>query len=170
MPLIVKSGGDFEPAPEGLFAAVCVDVCDLGLLPTRWGERHKVKIVWELSPEMADGRRYIISKRYTASLHEKSNLYKDLVSWRGRPFSKDQLAGFDLETVLGAGCQVLVQHAERDGSCFANVVAVMKQSPRPEDRLKPTGHYTRLKDRPTDQSSPAAAPQQMPDDSEQIPF
>jgi hypothetical protein len=169
MPLIVKSGGDFEPAPEGLLNACCVDVVDLGNMSTPWGNRHKLKLVWEVAAQMADGRRFIISKRYTASLHEKSNLAKDLKAWRGRPFTAEELAGFDVEKVIGAGCQLLVQHVEKDGSIFANVTAVMKQSPRPEDRLKPTGHYTRLKDRPAEMKTPAAAAE-MPDYAEQIPF
>ena len=32
MPIIVKAGGDFIPAPEGLQQAVCCDSVDMGMI------------------------------------------------------------------------------------------------------------------------------------------
>jgi hypothetical protein len=170
MPVIVQSGGDFEPAPEGLHRAVCVDVVDLGPQTTPWGERHKVKLIWELSCQMDNGRPFTISKRYTASLHAKSNLNKDLTRWRGRPFTSEELAGFDLEQVIGAPCQVLVQHAEKDGSVYGNVTAVMRVGTKPEEWLKPSGGYVRQKDRAPATRQDDAGSEEMPDDADQIPF
>jgi hypothetical protein len=129
MGLIVK-GKTFTPAPAGVHQAVCVDVIDLGMVESNFnGEKkvqHKLKIVWQLNETNEEaGRRFTTSKRYTASLHEKSSLRKDLQGWRGRPFTPEELRGFDLDNVLGANCQLNVVHAEREGSMFANVEAVM---------------------------------------------
>lgn len=140
MPLIVKGTNGFIPAPEGLHAAVCVDVVDLGQKETPWGSKHKLRVIWEIDATMADGRRYVVGKTYTASLHEKSALHKDLRAWRGQPFVPDELAGFDLERILGASCQLLISHAEREGVVYANVAAVMKAG---ATRLNASGSYVR---------------------------
>lgn len=116
---------------------------------------------------MEDGRPFTVRKIYTASLHEKSNLHKDLKAWRGRPFTAEELAGFDLEKVLGAPCQVLVQHTEKDGSVWANVAAVMKAAPGP--RLAPSGCYTRIKDRVAE-PQPARTDGAAPPEVDPIPF
>jgi hypothetical protein len=68
-----------------------------------------------------------ISTEYTASLHEKSNLRKALVGWRSRDFTEDELAGFDLTSVLGKPCMLSVIHKEkRMGGSYAKVDSVMK--------------------------------------------
>ncbi len=144
MSILVK-GSEFVPAPEGVCDAVCVDVADLGMIDGPWGAKHKVRIVWEVSHKMADGRPFVVQKQYTASLHEKSNLSKDLRSWRGRPFTADELNGFDVEKVLGACCQLLIQHTEKEGAVYGNVQAILKVGAH---RLAPTGKYVRFKDRP----------------------
>jgi hypothetical protein len=163
MVLIVKGTGDFVPAPEGLHSAVCVDLVDLGMQDTPWGERHKVLLIWEVACCMEDGRPFTVRKRYTASLHEKSNLNKDLKAWRGRPFTAEELAGFDIEKILGAPCQVLVQHTEKDGSVYANVTAVMKAASG--QKVVPSGQYVRVRDRDQQQvpaESNAAAEDPIP--------
>lgn len=144
MPVYVK-GGDFKPAPEGLWDAVCVDVHDLGMKETQWGDKRKLRISWEIAAKMDDGRPFVVNKLYTASLHEKSTLYKDLKAWRGRPFTAEELRQFDVEKVLHAPCKVLVQHDDRDGQTYANVNTVLKADPK--HKLAPSGNYVRLKDR-----------------------
>jgi hypothetical protein len=163
--MIIKANGAFVPAPEGLHKAVCVDVVDKGILETPWGEKPKIRIIWEIEAAMDDGRRFIVGKTYTASLHEKSNLHKDLRSWRGRPFTAEELAGFDMDKVIGVPCQLLVTHTERDGTVFANVAAVTKAQGTP---LKPTGSYVRMKDRRPLQ--PAASLAEQGPAEEEIPF
>jgi hypothetical protein len=107
MAFIIKdTGTDFEPAPEGLQHCVCVDVADLGMKDTQWGAKHKLRLVWELDQKMKDGRPYIVSAQFTVSLHPKSGLRKTLESWRGKKFTEQELAGFDLENLLGANAQV----------------------------------------------------------------
>lgn len=148
MPIIAKkSGGDFTPAPEGVHSGVCVDVADLGMQPGPYGSKHKVRLTWELEERMPDGKPYITSKFYNLSLHEKSGLHKDLKAWRGKPFTPEELKGFDVEKVLGAPVTLIIEHNEKDGSVYANITAVTK----PTKRLAPSGKYVRYKDRAENQ-------------------
>lgn len=171
---LTVSQKQYTPAPEGMHAAVCVDVVDLGMVEGQFGPKHKCRIAWEIAPVMEDDRRFTIQKSYTVSLHEKSNLFKDLKSWRGRAFTAQELAGFDLEKVLGAPCQLVVTHAESEGKTYANVTAILKADPR--NSLKASGKYIRAQDREgyvaPNNAQPAheeCAPAQTTDD-DNIPF
>jgi hypothetical protein len=142
---IVLKQKQYTPAPEGIHAACCVDVVDLGVIEGQFGPKHKCRITWEIVTPMADGRRFSTSKTYTMSLHEKATLFKDLKAWRGRPFTAEELKGFDLEKVLGAPCQLVITHSEVEGKVYANVTAILKADSK--NILKPSGQYIRAKDR-----------------------
>ena len=148
-----SGGGDYTPAPAGVHQAVCCDVVDLGLVETEWqGQRktaHKVRLVWQIDALMDDGRPYTVSSRYTASLHEKSRLRADLQSWRGRPFTAEELAAFDLEKLLGAGCLLNVVHTQRNGKSYADIVAIMPL-PQRTPKLAISPDYVRQQDRQQD--------------------
>jgi hypothetical protein len=163
--LMASGGRNYMPPPEGLWAAVCVDVVDLGMVDGQWGEKHKCRIVWELSAKMDDGRPFTAQKQYTVSLNEKASLYKDLKSWRGKPFTPEELAGFDVEKVLGAPCQLVITQEEKDGSVYGNITAVMKADPK--SKLKASGQYVRVKDRTPKEDS---ASEPSIEETEAIPF
>jgi hypothetical protein len=112
MPVIAKEEKNYEAIPTGMQQAVCAMVCDIG---THKGEyqgkettRHQVVIIWELDEKKTEGQfagePFQMSKFYTLSLGEKANLRKDLESWRGKPFTAEELQGFDLENLVGANC------------------------------------------------------------------
>lgn len=61
---------------------------------------------------MDDGQPYVVSGFYTNSLNEKSRLRPMLESWRGRPFTEEELDGFDLQNVLGKPCLLSVIHKD----------------------------------------------------------
>ncbi len=145
--MVQRTESDFKSAPEGLHPGVCVDVIDLGMRDTQWGSKHKVRLWWQLEIRDEDtGKRFIVKKDYTASLHEKANLCQDLVSWRGRKFTEEEASGFDVEGVIGANCQLQVAHnLGSNGTVWANVMTVVPLGKnmtklRPED-------YVREKDR-----------------------
>lgn len=110
-----SGGGDFEQAPAGTHVARCVRLVDVG---TQFGEyqgkpnaARKVVVTWELpNALMAEGdfagKPFLIGKWYTASIGEKANLRKDLVNWRGREFTEDELKGFDIKKLLGVPCML----------------------------------------------------------------
>lgn len=120
----------YAPAPEGTHQAVCVDVIDKGLLPNMFKPgttQHKIDIAWEIDESRDDGKRFVVYKRYTLSLNERANLRHDLESWRGRPFTRDEEMGFDVETLIGVNCLVNLQHkpsTKDPAKIFANVVSV----------------------------------------------
>lgn len=128
---IMATAGDskaYTPAPAGVHQAVCVDVIDKGLQPNQFKPgttQRKIDLAWQLDEKREDGKKFIVYKRYTLSLNEKATLRKDLESWRGRSFTRDEEMGFDVEQVLGANCLVNIQHATKDNRTYSNVVAVM---------------------------------------------
>src|ERR1035438_8955142 len=151
MPIIATAGKsrDFIPAPGGAHAGVCCDVVDLGKLKVSYGGKekiqHKVRIVWQIAEVMADNKPFTVSKRYTLSLHKKAALLKDLESWRGIPFTDDQLQAFDLETLISAPCLLNVMQVVKEGDTYANVTTLMRlpksmEAPKIRD-------YIRVKDR-----------------------
>lgn len=171
--MIVKAPSEQYPtAPQGTFPAVCVDVIDQGMVTTKFGgeesTRHMVRVVWQIDEEDADGKRFLVRKDYTASLHEKAKLRADLKSWRGREFTFDELVGFDMEQVVGAPCMISVVHNQGSkGGTFANVGSVMKLM-KGMAALTPDG-YIRVKDRQTAAQPVPQAKRQMQPPPEEMP-
>lgn len=119
-------GANYENPEPGSYAAVCIRMIDMGTQPQEWQGttkfNHKVKIVWELSEKMADGRPFISMRDFTVSLHEKAALRKFLAGWRGRDFTPEELAGFDPKVLIGKGCLLsLIQNGE-----FINIDSASK--------------------------------------------
>ena len=151
MVLQCKEGGDFKPHPEGIHPAICLDVIDLGLVETEFqGERRmapKVKVVFESDKLMEDGRPFVISKNFTASLHPKAKLAEFLGKWRGRPVLPGE--SIDLARLIGACCTLVVSHQQNlVGRTYASIDAVSK----PTRKLAASGAY-----------DPAAARQRIED-------
>src|SRR5208282_4885166 len=122
------STGDFQQPPTGTHLARCIGVIDLGTQKSEYqGQaniRRQVILRWELPTElMDDGRPFICSKFYTQSLNEKSKLYGDLVNWRGKEFSAEELKGFDARNVLDKTCMVSITENEAGK---ARVTGIMK--------------------------------------------
>ncbi len=88
-------------------------------------EIPSLRIEYEKDGEPTEGVR-VISKTYTNVLHEKSNLYQDLISWRGRDFTAEEAEGFNVSQVLGANCVLTVINTKKNGKTFANVSGVSK--------------------------------------------
>lgn len=146
------SAGGFVQCPEGLHNAVCVDVVDLGIeVSDKFFDKagnpqkyHKIRIYWQVEEKMGDGRPFLVSRRFTLSLNEKSKLRPFLESWRGKAFTSDDLVkGFDVEKLIGVNCTLQVL-ASDDGR-FTDVTNVMP-APKGATLLKAQG-YTRQKDR-----------------------
>lgn len=125
-------GGDFKPIDSGVYSAVLYGLIDLG---TQFNEmynnyQHKVMLIWEIPSERieieGEDRPRVISKEYTLSLGEKAILRNDLVSWRGRDFTGQELVRFDISTILGACCQLNVIHKQsKKGRTYSVVSGVM---------------------------------------------
>ena len=153
-----SSGSDFEPAPEGNHSAVCCDVVDLGILPRTFEGRtsndHMVSITWQLPETDADGRPYLVFKRYKNSLHDRASLRKDLEAWRGKRFTAEELKdGFDLDRLIGVPALVNVQHNDSGDRTYANVTAITPL-PKGLPPIKVNPEFVRKQDRPDSASGP----------------
>lgn len=132
--IVTDTGGSaFTPCPAGSYLARCVQLIDLGTQASNFEGQEKrarkVLVAWEVLDDECrrdDDQPFVLSKRFTLSLHEKAALRKTLASWRGRDFTPLELRGFDLATVLGKEAFLSVIHTEKDGKTFANIAAVMK--------------------------------------------
>ena len=126
-------GSAYTPCPPGSYIARCVRLLDLGTVQTDYqGEAktaHKCLLAFEvLDPETRrdDGAPFVLSKRYTLSLHEKAALRKELASWRGRDFTPEELKGFDLRNILGQPCFVSVVETTKGDRTYSNIAGIMK--------------------------------------------
>jgi|YelNatPaOPRAMG01_1025707.scaffolds.fasta_scaffold03479_17 hypothetical protein len=133
-----ESATTFELPPAGPQAAICTRVLDLGsqLLEYQGEKRQsrKVLLTWRLAEARIGGEPHSVSRRFTASLHEKSALRAFLKSWRGRDFTPAELAAFDLRKLLGAVCLLNLAHTRRNGRDYADIVSV---SPLPKGMAAP---------------------------------
>lgn len=134
----VSAGGDFEIAPEGVFLARCYKMVDVGT-QTETGqygtkENRKIYLYWELLQDddgeeirMEDGQPFSIFNSYKLSMHQKANLRKHLDAWRGKKFTEEEAADFDLTKLLGAFCKLQITHStSKDGQkTYANIEAIM---------------------------------------------
>lgn len=168
MGIIVKdTGGTFTSAPEGLHQAVCVDVVDKGMQETQWGPKQQIKLVWQVEAvDEATSERFQVHQTYTASLNEKAKLRQHLEAWRGRKFSKEELAGFDVEKLIDANCQLHIVHNLADaGRVYANVQAIV---PLGKGMTKMRAQdYTRIKERLANNTG---MPEQVLHDDGDVPF
>ena len=127
-----ESGPSIAPVEEGTHLGVCSMLIDLGLQYSEMYKKssRKVLIGWELPDETIeiDGemKPRVLSKRYTANLSEKSNLRKDLASWRGRDFTPEELKAFDLKNIVGASCLITVIHSKNGEKTYANIQSIVK--------------------------------------------
>jgi len=148
---VEESGGAFESTPPGMHLARCYRIVDLGTQKTEYMGQvkflHKIMLGWEIHTtkedgttlKMRDGRPFAMFKNYTLSWSEKANLRLDLQSWRGKPFTQEEMRRFDLETVLGAWCLLnVIERPGKDGKTYVNIDTVtpvpsmMKKAGLPE--------------------------------------
>lgn len=169
-------GGNFTKMAEGMNPAVIFQVEDLGLQPVNpaivaknraqrqkeGGDPnsvattvHKVRINWNNEA----GEQ--VSRSYKLSLHEKSNLYKDVKAILGA----EPGDAFDLEGLVGVQNQLLINHetSRANGKTYANIAAITK--PAKGQNVKPLVAKARTT------ATPAPAPQNnLEIDDNDIPF
>ena len=143
MTTIVATTGtnEYPKVPTGVHNARCVRVIDLGTQRSDYGGnitfKRQVLIIWEVPDQMSNDQPMTISKFYTLSLHEKSNLGMDLVSWRGRPFTETEKKGFDITKLIGITCQLNVMHNEKGKEKISSVMPLGKDG-KIEDQILPS--------------------------------
>ena len=135
-------GPKYPNHPEGQFAAICVDVIDLGDQVSNWQGKeklqHKCAIVFltgEVNPETE--RPFEVTERFTVTMGEKGNLRPFLERWRGKSYTQDEAdEGAPLHKLVGVSALVTIEHRKSgNGRTYANVAAICplpKAMPKPE--------------------------------------
>lgn len=143
----------FALTPAGNHIAICYQFVDLGTQESIFGKKRTVSIRWELCNElMDDGRPFSISRKYNWSMNKASSFRHMLETWRGRPFSADELNGnnpFDTKNLLGKPCMVSVMHKTVGDREYANVESVAsmpKGTPVPK-QVNPSVYFALTPDR-----------------------
>jgi len=144
MPINVSNKTKSDPVPAGTHHAVCYGIIAVGTQPSeKFTPRQKIIVCFEIPAERITIKDQDlprgISKRYTLSLNEKSSLRKDLQSWRGKPFTQEELNGFDVSKVIGSNCLISVLHSDRAGAIYADISGIsalprQMASVRPENQ------------------------------------
>ena len=115
-----KPEGNFKKVEPGNYVARCYRMIEIGTVEETYNgetkKAKKVQLTWELPTEMEIFNEdhgyepYVVSKTYTLSMHEKSNMRKDLESWRGKGFTELEAAKFDITKLLGVPCLLNIIH------------------------------------------------------------
>lgn len=133
--LPVSGGRDFERVPSGMHTAICNMLVDAGLQPgsSRFPTlKHRIylrfetpdhRIEYEHNGHKIEGP-LTIGLWYVASMNAKSILRQHLEGWRGRRFTDEEAAAFDIEQVLGKPCTLMITEAEQGGRVYSNIKAI----------------------------------------------
>lgn len=143
MAITAKSSGKAprELIEPGNYLARCYQMIQIGTVTENiMGVEktlHKVRIGWELPTELRvfkeeNGEQpLVINREYTLSLHEKSRLRADLKSWRGKDFTDEEAAGFDISKLIGKTCMLNIIHKpSKDNTRFFEEIAGVATLPK----------------------------------------
>ncbi|QDP49253.1 MAG: hypothetical protein Tp1100DCM1099271_16 [Prokaryotic dsDNA virus sp.] len=123
----------FPQVPTGVHKARCVNVIDLGTQENNYDGnvtyKRQCMIIWEVPAHKNDmnGEPLTLSKFYTLSLHEKSNLGADLSAWRGRAFTETEKKGFDITKLLGVPCYLNIMEGKNGRPRVASIMPLPKE-------------------------------------------
>jgi hypothetical protein len=153
MKLTAQSNKPFDTHPEYNVNAVCVDVTPPKTVQTDYGAKEQFRFVFETTQLRDDGKPYLVwSRGFNTTLGEKSALRAFLKQWFGRDLTAAEQQEFDTDTLIGRTAQIVIVHNDgRNGETYANIGLI-----RPDKSgagLKPSGKYTRVKDRQDKDSS-----------------
>lgn len=131
-----KAKSTVPPLAADTYAAVCVGVVDLGEQHSEKFKNYqsKVMFLFEIIGETVDvegeAKPRWLSKEFTLSLSEKSNLAKTIEAWTGKEISDDDSDnGYDVTQLLGRPALVVVTLKENDNGTF-NDISVITAPPK----------------------------------------
>ncbi len=110
--------------PEGAHDATIYEVRDLGLVETRYGPRHRVRIGWTLCEAPPAGSRWPTWRAwqtFNATLRDGSELWKFIRQLTGAAPGES----FDLETLVGHKATLVLAHDESGGQIYCNIRAIL---------------------------------------------
>lgn len=121
MSLIVKQK-EYELMSEGLHNVAITRIDDLGKVDTQYGTKEKARIIFTaLDQKAKDGGAVDALMTVNTIITTKSTLGK-LLNSLGITAGNE----YDMNSLVGTKCQVVIQHNESDGKTYANIVTVLK--------------------------------------------
>ena len=150
MAIIVSSKGSTtarEPIASGAHAARCYSIIDLGtseqVISGNQKVVRKIRVTFELPTERRvfneekGEQPCVISKEFTLSLSEKSNLRAFLKSWRGKDFTEAEAKAFDVAKLIGAPCLLNIIHVAGKTNPSKMYDEISSVSPLPKGMVCP---------------------------------
>lgn len=103
--------------PAGKYRATLKEVIQLENRRTKKGWQNQVRLLFELHVPGQAHFEYMAGKNYEPSLATGSELRKDLVSWRGCEFTKEEPAAgaVNLQNMIGKEADLLIRHVKNVG-------------------------------------------------------
>ena len=134
--MIVKKSQDVEQPEGGSYPGTCCRVIDIGTQRGSFkGEdtvRRQVILGFELDEKNSEGKPFLVTAFFTASLHEKAKLRAVLESWRGAPFTDVELEGFDLKKLMGHGALIVLTKGENKKAKITGISKLPKGTRGPK--------------------------------------
>ena len=131
------------PVEPGVYMAVCIGFIDLG---EQYSEKfksytNKGMYVWELPGETIeiDGEQKPrqLSKEFTISASNKSNLRKFIETWNSKSYSDEDFMEFDVFEQVGKPCQLnVVLNETKEYSNVDNLMPIPRGFPAPTTDTK----------------------------------
>ena len=161
-----KQDAKYEAHPDGQYAAVCVDVINLGERVEAFEGKPekltpKVALVFATGEVNSAGQPIYPTAELSLFFSEKATLRKHLESWRGKPYTPEQVReGVPLHKLVGQPCLLNIVHkTSGKGRTYANILNI---TPLPKGMAAPKvgSEYVRApywQDRITDYAAGAAA-------------
>jgi len=138
--------GDYVVCAPGNYPATIIGVVDIGHQLDKFNkdrdgatsEVRQLVLFFELAERQPDGKRFLLERLYTWSLHEKSSFSKLASSVLSRTFKEGDR--FSPKELLGVAVMVAVSNAMSAEKTYHKVESVAAfpkgmQAPRPENAL-----------------------------------
>jgi hypothetical protein len=122
-PIIVEQK-QYELPAEGWHKAKLIEIRDLGIVDTDYGQKRKIRFKYQVAQLGKDGQPLTLIEQPNASLGRRSNLALRIRGLTGQFPQK----GFDVASVEGWAGEIEIEHnvSEKDGKTYANIRRVRR--------------------------------------------
>jgi hypothetical protein len=148
MPTLTNQSQEKTLVPEGTHLARCYQFMHYGHIKNYFGEiRDTIRFTFELPnvthvfKEENGEQPMSISREYNNFLGDTTTLKAHLEAWRGKAFTTEELAGFDVENVVGAACMITVIHkTSNKGKVYDQITGItaLPEGIKCPDQVNPT--------------------------------
>jgi len=130
-----------EPASPGTHVAKICDCVDLGETETKWGPKHRMRIVLMVAQRDSQGKNKLTSLFCNATIHRQGTLAGMIKNITGQYPCNN----FDTDSLVGLDCMITTELS--DDGAYANVISVKALPPKTQTVSIPLD-FQRAKDRP----------------------